>query len=145
MTPSPNKIPYEKDFTIAEAWLVVSTWRQNDTYPWMKKKAVIYLAPRVAFWLSIVVLFVHYIWALYSHCNVNFPRGGAVISLLAAGLYAVIDWHDPHTALLSGGQIQRVTIFNPFFVLPLLGAVGALVWGYGDLLPFFGTTGCKAG
>jgi hypothetical protein len=144
MAPSPNKISYEKEFTIVEAWLVVSTWRQGDTYPWMKKNAVVYLAPRAAFWVSIIVLFGHCVWAIHSNCNVNFQRGGSIITLLAAGLYAIIDWHDPHTMLLSVGQIKRLKIFNPYFILPLLAAVGTLVWGYGDLLPFFGTAGCNA-
>ncbi len=61
MTPNPNKIPSEKEFTIADAWLVLSTWRQSDTYPWMKKNAVNYLAPRTAFLLSILVLIIHFI------------------------------------------------------------------------------------
>jgi hypothetical protein len=138
MTPNPNKIPYEKDFTIAEAWLVLTTWRQSDTYPWMKRRTVNYIALRAAFFVSLIVLFVHCIWALQTHCGINFQRGGSIIALLAAGLYAVVDWHDPKTVFLSGGGMRPITFFDPYFMLPVLGALGTVVWGYGDLLPFFG-------
>ncbi|MDA9524131.1 hypothetical protein XI06_28600 [Bradyrhizobium sp. CCBAU 11434] len=62
--------------------------------------------------------------------------------LAAAALYAVLEWHEPSTANLSGGSVLQFWFYNPAFLLPFLGAGGTLVWGYGDLLPFFGSSTC---
>lgn len=144
MTPDPNKLTYDTDFTFAMVWGVLTKWRKSDTYPWMKRKAVTYIAPRAAFWISLITLFAHVIWAIHTKCGVNFQRGGSIVALSTAVLYAVVDWHDPKTAFLSGGRIKPITIFDPYIMLPVLAAIGTVVWGYGDLLPFFGNSGCKA-
>ncbi|KYH02493.1 hypothetical protein [Bradyrhizobium sp. DOA1] len=138
------KLPFHGDFDFQQAWLAVREWRDPSTAPYMKRKAMEYFAPRVAFWLSVVSLAGHWYWASTTHCGVNFQRGGAIVVLAAAALYAVLEWHDPKSAMLSGGRIQRIWFYNPAFLLPLLGAAGTLIWGYGDLLPFFGSAGCSS-
>ncbi len=135
------KIPHEATFTLGLSFKVVKEWMRPDTYPWMKRKAVNYLAPRVAFWISTIALSVHVVWALNTECSVNFQRGGAIVVFAAAALYACIEWHEPN-GYLSGGPVQRLSLSNPYFVLPLIGAVGPLVWGYGDLLPLLSNSGC---
>lgn len=144
MTHDPNKLTNETDFTIVVFWRVLKKWRESDTYPWMKQMAVTYIAPRAALGISLIALFVHFIWAIYTKCGVNFQRGGSIVALSAAALYAFVDWHDPKTALLSGKRINRLRILGPYIMLPILAAIGTIVWGYGDLIPFFGNSGCKA-
>lgn len=136
------KLPYEGDYGLSQSWQVVREWTREDTYPWMKVKALECLLPRAAFWVSFIVLASHWYWAEASHCGVNFQRGGAVITLAAALAYAVLEWHDSGTALLSGQRAPIWSFFKPAFVLPVLAAVGTAVWGYGDLLPIFESTGC---
>lgn len=135
------KLPYDKDYSFAQAWRAVREWRYPDTFPYMKRKAMEYFAPRLALWISVSSLIGHWYWASITHCGVNFQRGGAIVVLAAAALYAVLEWFEPNAATVSGGPVQRVWFYNPAFLLPILGALGTLIWGYGDLLPFFGTTG----
>lgn len=136
------KIPHKQPFGVKQTYKVLREWGWPDTYPWMKRKAVNYLAPRVAFWFSGVALVGHLIWAWNTECSINFQRGGAVVVFTAAALYACIEWHEPNGGYYSGGPVQRLSLANPFFVLPLIGAIGTLVWGYGDLFPFLKTSGC---
>jgi hypothetical protein len=133
----PHKIPYYGEIKPKEAMLVIRTWTQSDTYPWMKRKAIDYFAPRAAFICSIIVLTIHYWWAFESKCGVNFQRSGAVIALVSAALYSLIEWHKSDAGVL-GGTIKRFRFFSPYFMLPLLLAMGTVIWGYGDLLPMFG-------
>lgn len=143
MQQNPPKLPYDGDYGFRQAWLALREWRRPDTVLYMKRKAMEYVAPRLAFWISFLSLVLHSHWAWTTHCGANFQRGGAIVAFAAAALYAVLEWHDPKTAVLSGGPIQRVSFYNSALLLPLLGAAGTLIWGYGDLLPFFGSTGCK--
>lgn len=133
-------IGHEESFTLKTSWRVVRNWRR--TYPWMRRKAVNHLAPRLAFFISVLAIFAHAIWAAKTHCNVNFQRGGGIVTLTAAALYAVIEWHAPKGGLWSGGLVEKLHIWNPLFLLPFLGGTGTLIWAYGDLLPWFGSTGC---
>lgn len=134
---NPHKIPYDGELKLNEVMLVIRTWQQSDTYPWMRRKAIDYIAPRAAFVFSIIFIIIHYRWALESKCGVNFQRSGAVIALVSAALYSLIEWHKPDAAVLEG-TIKRFKFFSPYFMLPLLLAVGTVIWGYGDLLPMFG-------
>jgi hypothetical protein len=136
------KLPYDGEFNFKQAWQAVREWRRPDTAPYMKRKAVRYFAPRLALWTSVLSLVGHWYWASITHSSVNFQRGGAIVVLAAAALYAVLEWHQPSTSNLSGGPVQQFWFHNPAFLLPFLGAVGTLVWGYGDLLPFFGSSTC---
>ncbi|GJE27540.1 hypothetical protein [Methylobacterium organophilum] len=137
------KLSYEGEYGFAQSWQVIREWSRDDTYPWMKLKALEYLLPRAAFWVSIAVLGSHWYWAEASRCGVNFQRGGAVITVAAALAYATLEWHDPGTAHLSGARAPVWSFFKPAFVLPVLAALGTAVWGYGDLLPTLQTIGCS--
>jgi hypothetical protein len=136
------KLPFDGNYDFGQAWLAICRWRSPDTVPHMKRKAMKYFAPRLALWISALSLVGHGYWASITHCGVNFQRGGAIVVFAAAALYAILEWHEPNGAILDGGLVQRIWFYNPAFLLPLLGAVGTLIWGYGDLVPFFGSTGC---
>ncbi len=137
-----SKVPHEEEvFGLVDALTVISSWTAQDTYPWMRRLAISYLAPRLALLFSTLVLGGHVIWAMKSGSGVNFQRGGAPVVFISAVCYAVIEWHEPKAALLDGGPVRKLRLFNPLFLLPLLAAIGTLVWGYGDLLPFFATGG----
>lgn len=131
------KVPYTEDenqFSLGHSIAVIRGWRAKDTYPWMRRRTVNFLVPRCAFWLSVLTVAVHAWWASVSHCGVDFQRGGAVVVLLSAAGYGLVSWHEA-TSLM----VNKLSPFHPLFMLPLLGVVGTLLWGYGDLLPFFGT------
>ncbi|TPJ77180.1 hypothetical protein [Mesorhizobium sp. B2-6-2] len=133
-------IKHDEIFTLQLSWRVLRHSARAD--PWMRRKAVNYLAPRLALAISILVAVVHFIWAVGSECGVNFARVGGIITFTAAALYAVREWHEPKTGLLSGGEVERIHIWNPLFLLPLLAAIGTLIWAYGDLLPWLSSKGC---
>lgn len=118
------------------AWAAI--WKWNVAVPWVQRKALDYLAPRIALVVSLVAIGGHAIWAVHTHNGVNFQRGGGVVSLTAAALYAAIDWHAPKGGALSGGLVEKLRTFNPKFLLPFLAGIGTLIWAYGDLLPWFG-------
>lgn len=140
------KVPYkEEDFRLRHALLVIREWRGADTYPWMRRRVMDYLAPRLALLFTVIVLIVHATWAMTSDCGVNFQRAGSPIVLISAGLYAAIEWHTPKGGMLDGGLVEKLKLFNPLFLLPLLGVLGTAIWGYGDLFPLFGSGGCNKG
>lgn len=139
-----QKVPNDSEaFSCKDAFVVLFSWNAEDTYPWMRYHAVNYLAPRAALAVSIAALASHAAWAILSDCGVNFQRAGAPVVLISALCYALIEWREPKVGLLSGGRLQRLKLFNPLFILPVLAAVGTLVWGYGDLLPLFRSDGCN--
>jgi hypothetical protein len=47
------KLPFDGDYDFGQAWLVIREWRYSDTVPYMKRKAMEYFAPRLAFWISV--------------------------------------------------------------------------------------------
>lgn len=131
--PPPNVGPYN----FQQVRYVVWNWRQ--VYPYNRRLAVEYLSPRCALWISLLALLVHALWAAHSHCGVNFQRAGAIISLAAAVLYATVEAHRNDAAKLSGSPILPFSFYAPGFLLPFLAALGTAIWGYGDLIPYFGT------
>ncbi|XHC10656.1 hypothetical protein ABWH98_24520 [Labrenzia sp. ac12] len=137
------KIPYEEEeFSGRHAIKILREWRSEDTAPWMKRRAVNYLSPRCAALISVITLLVHLIWAERSSCAINFQRSGSLLVLNAAAFYAFIEWHKADGGKLSGGKLKRYSLFNPFIVLPIIAALGTVVWGYGDLLPLLSLKGC---
>jgi hypothetical protein len=133
------KVPEdEAEFTARDAFKILREWNQDGTVQWMKRLTVNLLAPRLAWWLSLMVIGLHGWWACKSSCGVNFARGGALIVLLSAIGLGVVAWYEPNYGLLSGGKIKRWHFFHPLVMLPALGIIGTVLWGYGDLLPIFG-------
>ncbi|MCD0421232.1 hypothetical protein LOC51_28770 [Rubrivivax sp. JA1024] len=108
----------------------------------MKRKAIAYFAPRATLFITVASLAIHSGWAWATNCGVNFQRGGAIVVLVAAALYALSEWYEAKGGRLDGGALERYHFLNPAFLLPFLAALGTLIWGYGDLLPFFGAAGC---
>lgn len=139
MNQEKTKLKHDGDVEISHVLGVIRRWNRTETYPWMKRKIINYLAPRLAAGISVAALTLHAFWAHSSGCSVNFQRGGAIVTLIAAALYAVVEWHDPKTLHLSGGPVTKLTFSNPYLTLPLLATLGTVVWGYGDLITWFGT------
>jgi hypothetical protein len=134
---SRHKVPFDEEvFGFLDAMKIIREWNASDTYPFMRKNTANYLAPRLALWVSLAAVALHWYWATSSQCSFHFARSGAVLVLASALAYGWISWHDPKTMHLSGGKISNWALFNPLFMLPFLGFVGTIIWGYGDLLPF---------
>lgn len=129
-------LPSEGPYTLGQAWFAVRNWCKLP-YPYQKRHTVQSLAPLVALVITLASLTVHFIVASMTNCSVNFQRGGSIISLTAAALYAVLDWHKNDAALPSGSRTQPFKLLDPKILLPLLGVVGTLIWGYGDLIPLW--------
>ena len=131
------KVPNDdKAFKLAHCFCVLREWNRGDTYPWMRRRTANYLAPRIAWWASLLVIILHGWWASSSSCSFNFARGGALVVLISAAAYGWIMWHEPKGGLLGGGPINRFEPFHPLLMIPLLGALGTIMWGYGDMLRF---------
>ncbi len=134
------KVPHdEESFHFRHCIIVILSWSEKDTYPWMKRRTVNFLAPRLALAFTLLSVIIHTIWALKSECGINFQRSGAMITFISAALYALTAWHEPKGGYLDGGPLNKIRPFEPMFLLPFLGLLGTIIWGYGDLLPFFGT------
>lgn len=133
------------DVTYAFVWKVIKNWRKSDTYRGMKREVIIFIAPRIAWLISLIAIVAHAYWVINSKISMNFSRCGAVITLMTAALYAVLDWHDPKATVLSGAKIKSIKIFDPYITLPILAVIGTAVWGYGDWLleKFFPDFGWK--
>lgn len=132
-----GKVPRDKkDFRLIHYWHVFCHWRKFDTPQWMREATATYLAPRLALWASIAVVALHWWWAAISGVSLNFARGGALVVLISAVSYGWFTWHLTNVAIPSGGPVRRFSLFDPYFMLPLLGVVGTILWGYGDLVPF---------
>lgn len=131
------KVPNDdKLFRLIHCWRIIREWRTEGTYPWMRRRTANYLAPRIAWWMSLLIVAVHWWWAASSSCGFNFARGGALVVLLSAIAFGWVAWHEPRGGMLDGGPVNRWAFFHPLFMLPFLGLVGTILWGYGDLLPF---------
>lgn len=130
-----HKIRYDEDLKFLDALKILAQWHANDTHPWMKRKAANYISPRIGYLLTIIILLLHYYWAIESNCSINFQRGGATIVLVSALFFAWVDWHPPASGQLSGGKVEKFSIWSPLFALPLIAVIGTIIWGYGDLLP----------
>lgn len=124
----------EERYTLKEAVLVVSNLRAAPHRAF--RGAVEYFVPRIALFLSILLFVLHIWWAVSSRCGVNFARGGALLVLVSAGGLGWMTWLDPKLTFLSGGPRNKFDWLHPLVMLPLIGVVGTIIWGYGDLLPF---------
>lgn len=132
-----GKVPREADdFGFIHSCRIIREWRADDTYPWMHRLTIDYLAPRAAWWASVLVVAAHWWWASSSGCGFNFARGGALLVLISASAYGLLVWYASDVAVVSGSTIKKWHPFHPLFMLPFLGFVGTILWGYGDLLPF---------
>ena len=137
-----HKIQYDDEIRLIEALKILREWRAPDTYPWMREKTVKLLSPYIGYILTAFIVAIHYFWATQSLCSINFQRGGALVVLVSAVLFAWVEWHTPNHALLSGGRLPKFSFFSPLVSLPLIAVFGTLLWGYGDLLPWLQSTKC---
>jgi len=129
------KVPNDDDlFGVRHAVKIILEWEEAGTFPWMRRRTVNLLVPRLALLLCVVVLAVHLWWALSTGCSYHFARAGALVALIAAIGIGTVAWHEPKGGLLNGGLVNRWAFFHPMFMLPLLGVFGTVIWGYGDLL-----------
>lgn len=129
--------------SLVDAFRVLWVWNEKDTYPYMKRSSIGFLAPRFTWILCIAGIVIHFIWALNTNCSVNFQRGGAVVVFAAALCYALVDWHKSDAAVFSGSPVKKLSLMEPLFVCPLFGTIGTIIWGYGDLITWFGNC-CSA-
>jgi hypothetical protein len=105
----------------------------------MKRHTIDCLAPRLTWVMCLAAIFIHFIWAYQTSCSVNFQRGGAIVVFASALCYALVDWHKSDAAVPSGSPVKKLSLVEPLFVCPLFGTIGTLMWGYGDLITWFGT------
>ncbi|RWB64377.1 MAG: hypothetical protein EOQ48_01805 [Mesorhizobium sp.] len=126
------KVPNADDKFLAQhAFKILREWNQKGTVPWMRRRTVDYLAPRLALWASILALFLHGWWATNTACSLHFARSGAAIVLISALAFGWTAWHEVPKLV-----VNRPAVFHPLLMLPALALFGTFVWGYGDLLPF---------
>lgn len=131
------KVPHdENDFRLSHCLRIIREWGREDTVPWMRRHTANYLAPRIAWWVSLLILIVHAWWAASASCGFNFSRGGALVVFVSAVAFGWIAWHEPKAGVLGGGPVNKLTLFHPLFMLPFLAALGTLINSYGDLIPF---------
>ena len=100
------------------------------------------LAAPLAYVVTFAVLVMHAVWAHNTKCGVNFQRGGADISLVAAVLFAFVSWYGSEGFKLDGGRVPKWSLLNPNVALPLVALLGTITWGYGDMVPWFSSKGC---
>jgi hypothetical protein len=139
---SPHKIRHDGAVSLAEAWLIIREWRKPDTFPWMRRKVVNWLVPRLSWVLSALSIVAHIVWAILSSCSTDFTRAGAAVTVIAAIGAALVDWHEPNAAMLDGGPVPRFRLLDPMVAIALQVALGTLIWGYGDLVPLLSRASC---
>lgn len=129
----PPVIQQGEQATFKKAWAVLRLGR--TAYPAERGRAVSYFLPRVSWILCAMAIGGHVAWAL-SSCPLNFGRGGAAVTMIAALAAAMTDWHAPNAMVLDGGPANVFRLLEPKIAIAMQVLLGTAIWGYGDLLPF---------
>lgn len=128
-------------YTFIQGLQTAMYWWKETTYFCQKKRAATASVSPLAIFFTIIILLIHSLLAWHFECSVTFQRGGADIALVAAALFAFINWYSMEGMVLDGGNVPLFSWLNPNVILSLIALIGTVTWGYGDLMPF-GTRGC---
>ena len=133
-----DNIPLEQKAppTAAQSLRVLRSWRRVLFRS--KVRVVQTHATAVALTATVVVISAHWAWARHTHNATDFARGGALVSLFTALLLATLATYTFDKGFqLDGGRVPEFHPLKPSFVVPVLAAVGTILWGYGDMVPWF--------
>lgn len=132
-----DKIPNHGRMQFRHSLKIIREWDHHDTHPWMKRKTVDFISPLIGYALTLIIIIAHYIWAFETGDGLNFGRGGALIVLVSGALYGWIDWFRSGNEHEDDIDLRQFHVLESHFAIPFIAVLGTLIWGYGDLLPWF--------
>ena len=135
---SRNVLDFDPPPPLRKAVSIILGWQEEAILLRSRIIIVQRFSTPLALFLTMILLAIHFVWALHSKCSVNFQRAGADISFVAAGISALTTWYSVPNGGLDGGGAPKFSWRNPNVALPLIAGIGTLVWGYGDLFTSFG-------
>lgn len=93
------------------------------------------LLPSLSWISALLILLVHYKWAISSQTNIHFQRAGAAIicvDIIAFSLMTFIS-NTVLSIAVIGGRTPSKLAFLSAFSMAALAVVGTIIWGYGDI------------
>lgn len=131
-----RKIQHSDTLNIKQLCQIIRNWKQFKSIPSVLAKFWGSLIPYLVCVFSLISITIHGYLSYIHSCSETFQRGGSLLVLMAAVGFGIIEYINPETTYLSGRKKRTFHLNNPLVALPFIAAVGTLIWGYGDLIPF---------